>query len=126
MTKHNLTIFSVMGLVAVTATMLPDLAFAQAGSSVSGGGTSVGENLFNDVQELIRGNLGIVAGLGLSLFGLWMWLVQQATWGLLIVIGGAALTAFPGIYGAINTNIKNSFQSSFGEPSLGKTTNSPS
>ena len=118
MTKQNMTIYSIMGLVAVVAATAPEAAFA----ADSSGATGVGEDLFSNVQDLIRGNLGVVIGLVLSLFGLWMWLVQQATWGLLIVAGGAALTAFPGIYGSISTNIDAAFSDSFSEAS---TTDSP-
>ena len=116
MTKRNMTIYSIMGLVAVSAALVPEAAFAASD------GTGVGEDLFGDVQDLIRGNLGVVVGLGLSLFGLWMWLVQQATWGLLIVVGGAALTAFPGFYGAISSNIKTAFSDSQGDAAQGTET----
>ena len=115
MTKRNMTIYSMLGVVSVAAAMLPEAALAADG-------TGVGSELFTDVQDLIRGNLGVVVGLGLSLFGLWMWLVQQATWGLLLVVGGAALTAFPGIYGAISSNVKTAFSDSFGNPSQGNAT----
>ena len=115
MTNRNMKIYSIMGLVAVAGAMLPEAAFAQ-------GGVDVGSDLFDDVQDLIRGNLGVVIGLVLSLFGLWMWLVQQATWGLVIVVGGAALTAFPGIYGAVSDNISTAFDNSFGDPSIGDDT----
>lgn len=90
-----------MGIFALVAMLTPELALAQA--------DSVGEGLFNDIQTLIRGNLGVLAGLLISLFGLWMWLVQQSSWGLLIVIAGAALTAFPGIYSGISQGISNAF-----------------
>ena len=101
MTNRNMKIYSIMGLVAVAGAMLPEVAFAD--------GAGVGDSLFSDVQGLVQGNIGVIIGLLLSLFGLWMWLVQQATWGLLIVIGGAALTAFPGIYSALNQGVKNAF-----------------
>ena len=93
---------SIVGLFAVVAMMTPDMAFAAA--------DSVGENLFGDIQDLIQGNLGVLAGLLISLFGLWMWLVQQSSWGLIVVIAGAALTAFPGIYSGISQGIENAFQ----------------
>ena len=113
MTKHNIKFYSTLGLVAIAAAMLPEAAFAQA--------SSTGSELFNNIQDLIQGNLGVVIGLLLSLFGLWMWLVQQATWGLIIVIGGAALTAFPGIYGSINEGIKGAFQDAQGDADVAKT-----
>tara|TARA_Y100000780_G_scaffold211112_2_gene210089 strand:+ start:280484 stop:280849 length:366 start_codon:yes stop_codon:yes gene_type:complete len=105
MTKlsSKLWMFSLVALVAAVAMIAPDAAFAQT----SGG--SVGQGLFTDIQGLIQGNLGVLAGLLISLFGLWMWLVQQSSWGLIIVIAGAALTAFPGIYAGISQGIDNAF-----------------
>lgn len=116
MTKF-MKMFSIMGLVAIAAATLPEVASAGA---AAGGATDVGSNLFQNVQDLIRGNLGVVIGLLLSLFGLWMWLVQQATWGLIIVIAGAALTAFPGIYGGISQGISQAFGDTFGDPVRGE------
>jgi len=92
-----------VGVFTLVATLTPEAAFAQ------GQAASVGQSLFTDIQTLIRGNLGVLAGLLISLFGLWMWLVQQSSWGLLIVIAGAALTAFPGIYSGISQGISNAF-----------------
>ncbi len=106
LSSKNMGLF-VLGLLAVTFALLPDIAMAQVG----GGGTTsnVGNNLFNDVQSLIRGNIGVLVGLLISLFGLWMWLVQQSSFGLVIVIAGAAVTAFPGIYAGISQGINNAF-----------------
>ena len=112
MTNRNLKIYSIMGLVAVAGAMLPEAAFAD---------TTTGNTLFTDVQNLIRGNLGVVIGLALSLFGLWMWLVQQATWGLIIVIGGAALTAFPGIFGSLSQGIQSAFEDAKGSADVAVT-----
>lgn len=89
-----------LALVAVFA-MLPDVAMASSGG--------VGDTLLTDITDLFTGNLGTIIGLGISLFGLWMWLVQQSSWGLIILIAGAALTAFPGIYGSISKGFQNAF-----------------
>ena len=92
-------------LVAVFAiALMPEAALAQ--------GSNVGNSLLNDIQGLIGGRLGTVVGLGISLFGLWVWLAQQSSWGLLIVIAGAALTAFPGLYGSLTDAFKSAFSSS--------------
>lgn len=100
--------FSVLcSVLLVCLLALPLDAWAQFGGSAG----SVGNSLLNDVQGLISGRLGTVIGLGISLFGLWMWLAQQSSWGLLIVIGGAALTAFPGLYGSLAGAFKDAFSS---------------
>ena len=72
--------------------------------------SNVGSTFLDDVTGIISGNLGTLLGLGISLFGLWMWLVQQSSWGLIILIAGAALTAFPGIYGSISSGFQDAFQ----------------
>ena len=104
MTKlsSKMWMLSIVALFAAVAMLTPDAAYA--------GAESVGQNLFGDIQKLIQGNLGVLAGLLISLFGLWMWLVQQSSWGLIVVIAGAALTAFPGIYSGISKGISGAFQ----------------
>lgn len=87
-----------LALVAVFA-LVPDVAMAQ----------DTGAGLLDDIQNLFGSNLGTVIGLGISLFGLWMWLVQQSSWGLIILIFGAALTAFPGIFGSMQSAFKGAF-----------------
>ena len=104
---------SIVALFAAVAMIAPEAAFAQSSAGV-------GENLFSDIQGMIQGNLGVIAGLLISLFGLWMWLVQQSSWGLIIVIAGAALTAFPGIYGSLSQGFEAAFQDSKGDASEAK------
>lgn len=86
------------------------LAFAVVAAVPDAMASNVGDQFLNDVTSLITGNLGTLLGLGISLFGLWMWLVQQSSWGLIILIAGAALTAFPGIYGSISSGFQDAFQ----------------
>lgn len=96
--------------------LLPDFAHAQG---FGGGGSAVGSSLLTDIQSLISGRLGTVIGLAISLFGLWMWLGQQSSWGLLIVIAGAALTAFPGLYGSLSGAFRSAFSSTGAGGSVG-------
>ena len=121
MTKSNLFVYSTIGLMAVAVVLMPESALAtqtvQPPGTGNTGAIGVADELFGDVVGLVSGNLGTVIGLVLSVFGLWMWLVQQATWGLLIVIGGAALTAFPGIYTSLNQGLTTAFQDT--QPTIG-------
>lgn len=96
--------------LALSMSMVVD-AFAQ----VASGGAAVGGSLLADIQSLISGRVGMVIGLAISLFGLWMWLVQQSAFGVVIVIAGAALTAFPGLYGSLTS----AFRSAFGGTGAG-------
>lgn len=110
--------FVMFGLALLAFAVLAAVPDAMAQSS-----SNVGGSFLNDVTGIISGNLGTLLGLGISLFGLWMWLVQQSSWGLIILIAGAALTAFPGIYtslsdgfqGAFSQTIKNPEQAGTGE-----------
>jgi len=98
--KNILTVAFVLFAAALFA-MVPDVAHAEAGTS-----------LLTDVQNLLTGSLGTVVGLGISLFGLWVWLAQQSSWGILILIAGAAITAFPGLYKGMTDGFKSAFSSS--------------
>lgn len=108
--------FLIFALLVAVSLVLPDVAHAQFGGS---GGTNVGSSLLTDIQGLIAGRLGTVIGLGISLFGLWMWLAQQSSWGLLIVIAGAALTAFPGLYGSLAGAFRSAFSGTGAGSSVG-------
>ncbi len=94
--KNILTVAFVL-FAAALFTMVPEMAHA------------AGESLLTDVQNLLTGSLGTVVGLGISLFGLWVWLAQQSSWGILILIAGAAITAFPGLYKGMTDGFKSAF-----------------
>lgn len=85
-------------------TLAPDMAHAA--------GSTAGQSLLQDITGLLTGSMGTVVGLGISLFGLWVWLAQQSSWGLLIVIAGAAITAFPGLYKGMTDGFKAAFAGS--------------
>lgn len=95
--KSLLTLAFAVFATAIFA-LVPDMAHATAGQS-----------LLTDIQNILTGQLGTVVGLGISLFGLWVWLAQQSSWGLLIVIAGAAITAFPGLYKGMTDGFKAAF-----------------
>ena len=92
--------FALFGFVAVALTLVPDMAHATA---------TPGSDLLGDISGLLSGNVGTLIGLGIAIMGLYMWLVQQASWGIVMIIGGVAITAFPGIF----LGIKNGFNSIF-------------
>lgn len=87
--------FMSFALLAIVLTMAPDVASATTASTISK--TSGGE-LLSQVLGMVSGSLGTLIGLGIALFGLYMWLIQQSSWGIMVMIGGVALTAFPGIF----------------------------
>lgn len=97
-------------VIGFTLLITPEFAFAA--------NTTAGGGLLADVQALLQGSLGTVVGLGISLFGLWVWLAQQSSWGILILIAGAAITAFPGLYAGLTESFKSAFSSSGANGSL--------
>jgi len=104
--KKFLTIF---GLLAVAATMVAGDALAITAGAVQGG-DKVGGDMLEAIIQQMSGNLGTAFGLGIAVFGLYMWIVQQATWGIVMIIGGVAFTAFPGLFGGM----RESFQAAAG------------
>lgn len=107
--------FFVFALFGALLAMMPEMALA---NTTEGG---VGGDLFADIQRMMSGNLGTIVGLVLALFGLYTWLVQQASWGLMMIIGGVALTAFPGIFDSLQTGFDNAFKDAdFDKATVGK------
>lgn len=99
--KNILTVAFVL-FAAALFTMVPEMAHAN----------TAGSSLLTDVTNLLTGSLGTVVGLGISLFGLWVWLAQQSSWGILILIAGAAITAFPGLYKGMTEGFQAAFSGS--------------
>ena len=99
-----MTKFFSIALVAVFAAavvLLPKAAFADA--------AAVGDILAGDLNRIVRGNLGVIIGLLVALFGLYTWLIEQSSWGIVLIIGGVAITAFPGFF----VSMQDSFQELF-------------
>jgi hypothetical protein len=101
--KSFLTVAFVL-FAAALITLVPDMAHA-AGTS----GSNAGQGVLDSITGLLTGSMGTVVGLGISLFGLWIWLAQQSSWGLLVLIAGAAITAFPGLYKSMTDSFKSAF-----------------
>jgi len=91
----------IFGLLAIAATLVATDASAQIAAVTAQGGDNVGADLLETIIQQMSGNLGTAFGLGIAVFGLYMWIVQQATWGIVMIIGGVAFTAFPGLFGGI-------------------------
>jgi type IV secretory pathway VirB2 component (pilin) len=80
----------VLAVLAV-AIVLPSLGMAQPG-----------QNVLEDFMASLQGGYGTAAGLGVALFGLYMWIIKQATWGIMVIVGGVILTSSPSFYEAIS------------------------
>lgn len=87
---------------AMALTLMPEMAFAQ--SVGSAGLQDAGGAFTASFVQTIQGNIGLLIGLGIAFFGLWTWIMSQNSWGIVMIIGGIAVTAFPGLFdGVANT-----------------------
>lgn len=48
--------------------------------------------------DLIQSNYGLMLGLAIAAWGAWVFLINQKTWGVFMIILGVAVTAFPGLF----------------------------
>lgn len=77
--------------VALMAVVLANPAFAQADSA--------GETALSTLIDVITGSIGTLLGLGITILGLWTWIIGQKTGaGIIMIIGGVALTMAPSIF----------------------------
>ncbi|MCP4355700.1 MAG: hypothetical protein GY793_08760 [Proteobacteria bacterium] len=95
--------FAIFAVVLGLATVISGSAFASE---------TAGEGLFTDFTNALKGKMGTTAGLAVSLVGLYIWLWNQVSWGIVVAIGGALLTAFPGIYTSLQGFGKDVFSES--------------
>ena len=101
--SKSIKFFAVFAIFAAVLTLMPDLAFAD----VQG---TAGSTLKNDLIGMLKGQLGTLVGLGISLLGLYMWIVKQETWGIMVVLGGALITAFPSAFDSISSGVAGAFE----------------
>lgn len=102
--QKGVALCAVFGLLAVIGAMLPDVALAQA--------PGVGKEPLLDVYGQVVGNIGTLIGLAIALFGLWIWLINGTSWGVVMILGGVAVTAFPGLWGAMQDGFQVAFNDS--------------
>ncbi len=109
-------LFTIGGLVAVTAiaTFIPADVLAQQDTVNSQG-------LIDAVSGLIESNYGLFIGLLVAALGLWRWLMSQDSWGVMLIIGGIVITAFPGIFGGFYNGTREFLQAAGAEGNSGET-----
>lgn len=77
--------------VALMALLVANPAFAQ--------GEEVGADFFTTLQGMITGNVGFFIGLGITVLGIWTWVIRQQTGaGVVMIIGGVLITLAPGLF----------------------------
>lgn len=85
------SIFFGLAAIALLALVAVDPVFAQADTA----GAEAKETL----ENVITGNIGLLLGLGITILGLWTWIICQKTGaGIVMIIGGVLLTLAPGLF----------------------------
>ena len=79
------------------------------GGGGGAGGYTAGASLLTDFVGNLEGTGGTTVGLLISLVGLYMWIWNQVSWGIFVAVGGALLTAFPGIFANLQEGSKSAF-----------------
>jgi len=93
--NRKILTFGVAGIAAAAALVAPELALAQDAASA-------GQNILDNFTAGATGNIGLLIGLGIAALGLWKWLMDQSSWGIILIIGGVLVTAFPGIFKSVS------------------------
>ena len=109
----QLAIFAVV--VGIAAVVGADAFAATNTTPDAGTNYKEGESLFKDLTGNLSGTVGTTAGLVISLFGLYMWIWNQVSWGVMVAVGGALLTAFPGIYENLASGTQGAFKATTGQ-----------
>lgn len=65
----------------------------------------VGQAETEILAGVLSGNLGLLVGLIAGVFGMYIWLVEQRSWGLVMIILGATFTAFPSLFEAMYNGV---------------------
>lgn len=82
-----------LAAVAFMAVMIAEPTFA-AGDAKSSGAAGL-----DTLTGIITGNIGLLIGLGITVLGLWTWIIGQKTGaGIIMIIGGVLLTLAPGLF----------------------------
>ena len=103
---------SIFAIIVGIATVIGADAFAV--NAPTEGTSTAGQSLLDDLTNNLSGTLGTTVGLGVSLIGLYMWIWNQISWGIFVAIGGALLTAFPGIFNSLREGSEAAFGSTIG------------
>jgi hypothetical protein len=97
MEKRNL-IFG-LAAIALLALVVIDPTFAQDSTSGGQGAGEAGSTALGTLSNAITGNLGLLLGLGITILGLWTWIIGQKTGaGITMILGGVLLTLAPGLF----------------------------
>lgn len=86
-------VFLAAAAIVLMTVVLIDPSLAQDTAATAGGVAK------STLEEAITGNIGFFIGLGVTILGLWTWIIKQETGaGVVMIIGGVLITMAPGIF----------------------------
>jgi len=90
---------------AAVALMALAIHFPAFAATTVGGGSdasSSGAEAKATLEGILTGNIGLFLGLGITVLGLWTWIIGQKTGaGIIMIIGGVLLTLAPGLFNGV-------------------------
>jgi type IV secretory pathway VirB2 component (pilin) len=109
---------SLITSLAVVAMMLVvSGAFAQNSQDAG----QIGQSYFTTLQEAITGNFGFFLGLGITVLGIWTWVIKQQTGaGVTMIVGGVLITLSPSLFSNVQSFVGSVVDSSTGAEATAK------
>ncbi len=98
--KSNL--YGLLALSAVAITLMPE-----AHAASTGGVAANMDQVYCDVRNLTTGNVGSIIGFGFAFLGLLTLLLKGSNYGIILIIIGIAVTAFPGLLNSFIEGMSN-------------------
>ena len=94
---------------ALMTLVIIDPTFAQsAGGSSGSGAAGAGSAAKSTLENILTGNIGLLLGLGITVLGLWTWIIGQKTGaGIVMIIGGVLITLAPGLFNGVRSMASN-------------------
>lgn len=89
------TLFTVAAMVV----MVLAASHSFAAPATTGGGSDIGQSYYDTLKGMITGNFGFFLGLGITVLGIWTWVIKQQTGaGVTMIIGGVLITLAPNLF----------------------------
>lgn len=116
------TLFTVAAMLVMT--MVASHSFAVGSVGGSGNGGTIGESYFSTLQGAITGNFGFFLGLGITVLGIWTWVIKQQTGaGVTMIIGGVLITLSPNLFSNVQSFVGSVVDTSTGNEAQAKDLN---
>ncbi len=106
--QKKINLLLLLAIVTVTVLFAHD-AYAPPGAapgsvppvSTPGGASATIDEVYCDIRDLVRGSVGTIIGFLFALGGLVMLLLKGSNYGIVLIIIGISVTAFPGLINSV-------------------------